>query len=237
MTITVDQEPLVTDVEPIVVEGRTLVPMRSLFHALGAEIAWNAEEKSVTAYKDNTEIKLYLNQGYAYIDEQIITLDVPATVKNDRVMVPLRFVCEVFGCSVDWDNENNAITITSIYTPEERLAMDVIKLVNKERIKVGLAPLNYDPQLAKAAAIRAEESSILFSHTRPNGERCFTVLKEANIAYHYAGENLAKNFKTPESVVQGWMGSEGHRANILNEKYTKIGVGYYDYCWSQFFIG
>ena len=64
-----------------------------------------------------------------------------------------------------------------------------------------------------------------FSHTRPNGASCFTALTEAGVSYARAGENIAYGQSTPEAVVQSWMNSSGHRANILSSSFTSIGVG------------
>jgi len=102
----------------------------------------------------------------------------------------------------------------------------VLKLINAERKKEKLPPLSGKyKELNKAAEIRAEEIVDLFSHTRPNGERCFDALKEYNVNYKAAGENIAKGHKTPEMVVNSWMNSKGHRANIMNDKFNNIGIG------------
>ena len=107
-------------------------------------------------------------------------------------------------------------------------AQEVARLVNLEREKAGLAPLQLDAQLSAAAQVRAEEIDISFSHSRPDGSSGFTVLKELGITYRAVGENIAKGSPTPERVMQGWMGSSGHKANILNENFTAIGIGVYE---------
>lgn len=103
----------------------------------------------------------------------------------------------------------------------------VVTLVNIERAKVGLPALNMSEDLNRAAQIRARETVQSFSHTRPNGSSFSSVLKENGISYRGAGENIAWGQRTPEAVVNAWMNSEGHRANILNKNYTSIGVGYH----------
>ena len=116
----------------------------------------------------------------------------------------------------------------------------VVALVNAERAKVGLPALVSDAKLQEAALARAKETVTLFSHTRPNGTSCFTILKEFGISYRSAGENIAYGQRSPEEVVNAWMNSEGHRANILNKNFTTIGIGYYQTAngtkyWSQLF--
>ena len=103
----------------------------------------------------------------------------------------------------------------------------VVELVNEERAKVNLPALTMSKDLNNAAQIRAVETTQSFSHTRPNGKSFSSVLSENNIAFRGAGENIAWGQKSPEAVVNAWMNSTGHRANILNKNFTTIGVGYY----------
>lgn len=126
---------------------------------------------------------------------------------------------------------------------EVLLQQAVLALVNEARAQEGLAPLTLAKNLTQAAQVRAGELPVLFSHTRPDGRSCFTALAEAGVAYRTAGENIAAGYATPEAVVDGWLHSEGHRANILNEDFTQMGVGhvqaadgYGDY-WVQLFVG
>ncbi len=116
----------------------------------------------------------------------------------------------------------------------------IVELVNEERAKAGLNPLTLKADVTEAAQVRAVECETSFSHTRPNGTSFVTALKEAGVSYRGAGENIAWGQKTPEQVMEAWMNSSGHRANIMNAKYTSIGVGYYPNAagrnyWSQLF--
>ena len=106
-------------------------------------------------------------------------------------------------------------------------AEQVVELVNAERAKVNLPALTMTTKLNDAALVRAKETVQSSSHTRPNGSSFSTVLKESGISFQGAGENIVWGQRTPEQVVNAWMNSEGHRANILNPRYTSIGVGYY----------
>lgn len=119
---------------------------------------------------------------------------------------------------------------------------EVVRLCNIERAEAGLSPLTLDPTVTKGAMIRANEIINYFSHTRPDGNSCFTALEEVGANYMTAGENIACGYVSPEDVVDGWINSEGHRANILNENFNKIGVGYvysssgiYRHYWVQMF--
>lgn len=109
----------------------------------------------------------------------------------------------------------------------QEAAAAVASLVNAARQDAGLSELELDADLCAAAQARAQEIAQSFSHTRPDGSSCFTILEEFGISYRAAGENIAMGQRTPEEVMDGWMNSSGHRANILNGTFTSIGVGYY----------
>ena len=121
---------------------------------------------------------------------------------------------------------------------EESDVEAVLALMNDAREKEGAAALKLDEDLCKAAQIRAEEIAELFSHTRPDGTSCFTVLKEIGwSSYGMVGENIAMGQRTPESVMDSWMNSQGHRENILNEAFTAVGIARYQNGWVQLFVG
>lgn len=109
----------------------------------------------------------------------------------------------------------------------QEAAEAVASLVNAARRDAGLSELELDADLCAAAQARAQEIAQSFSHTRPDGSSCFTILEEFGVSYRAAGENIAMGQRTPEEVTDGWMNSSGHRANILNGTFTSIGVGYY----------
>ena len=118
------------------------------------------------------------------------------------------------------------VSITPIIFSEEVSAANtfeyqVLDLVNQERAKVGAAPLKMDKELYDAAQIRSKELQTKFSHTRPDGSPWYTVSPKAS------GENIAYGPLTPQAVMNGWMNSPGHKANILNPSFKSIGIGYY----------
>lgn len=113
----------------------------------------------------------------------------------------------------------------------------ILQLVNQARAEAGLQPLRTTSALNSAAQTRAQELSQVYSHNRPDGSSCFTVLGEKGISYRSAGENIAIGYKTAQQVFNAWMNSEGHRKNILSEKFTHIGIGYTaQQGWTQLFI-
>ena len=118
---------------------------------------------------------------------------------------------------------------------------EVIRLVNEIRVKNGLNTLTADWQLCRVARYKSQDmkDNNYFSHNSPVYGSPFDMIKNFGISYRSAAENIAKGQKTPQAVVNAWMNSSGHRANILNSSYKKIGVGYVasgNY-WTQMFIG
>ena len=137
----------------------------------------------------------------------------------------------------------DSITITVIDPPADQWEHEVLTLVNKIRIKNNLGRLSWSDKCENAAEIRANESMTLYAHTRPDG-RSWSTACPAPDSGGISGENLAigNAAVSPATVVALWMGSESHRANILNPEYTKLAVGFkfdndstYRTYWSQFF--
>ena len=118
---------------------------------------------------------------------------------------------------------------------------EVIRLVNEIRQQNGLKALTANWELSRVARYKSQDmlDKGYFSHTSPTYGTPFQMIKSFGLSYRTAGENIAMGYATPQAVVNGWMNSSGHRANILSASYTQIGVGYVaqgNY-WTQLFIG
>ncbi|MGS5514934.1 CAP domain-containing protein [Clostridioides difficile] len=121
---------------------------------------------------------------------------------------------------------------------------EVVDLVNIERSKAGLNPLTLDSSVSNVATKKSQDmiDNNYFSHNSPTYGSPFDMLKKFGISYKTAGENIAMGQKTPKEVVNAWMNSEGHRKNILNPNFSKIGVGVAQKSggslyWTQIFVG
>lgn len=132
------------------------------------------------------------------------------------------------------------ITIPTVDSTVISYEQEVIRLVNEIRTENGLKSLTYDWELGRVARYKSQDmkDNYYFSHTSPVYGTPFQMIKNFGISYKSAGENIAKGYTTPQAVVNGWMNSSGHRANILNANYTHIGVGYVSSgnYWTQMFI-
>ena len=135
----------------------------------------------------------------------------------------------------------DVLTIPTLDTSVRAYEQEVIRLTNLERAKYGLKPLTEDWELSHVARYKSQDmhDRRYFDHNSPTYGTPFQMMKAFGLSYRSAGENIAMGYRTPQAVVTGWMNSSGHRANILNSSYTKIGVGYVadgNY-WTQQFIG
>lgn len=123
----------------------------------------------------------------------------------------------------------------------------MIEMTNAERAKKGIAPLKFDEGLTAAAMVRARESSSSFSHTRPNKRSFYTVLDDFNLTWMSAAENIAAGNaaaggSSPQMAMDLWKNSAGHYEKMIDDEYTKIGIGCiyipnstYGYYWVQLF--
>lgn len=138
------------------------------------------------------------------------------------------------------ESQNNNQTTESNTTLNE-FEQQVVDLTNQERAKNGLSALKVDTTLSKVAREKSRDMSAnnYFDHNSPTYGSPFDMMKQYGVDYRSAGENIAMGQRSPQEVVDGWMNSPGHRANILNESYTHIGVGYISNgnYWTQEFIG
>jgi uncharacterized protein YkwD len=104
----------------------------------------------------------------------------------------------------------------------------ILNLVNQERAKVGADPLKINAQLDQAADLHTQDQANLntSSHTGSNGSGMVDRIQDTGYEYSTIGENVAAGYVDAEAVVDGWMGSDDHRANILNPSFEDLGVGY-----------
>ena len=133
------------------------------------------------------------------------------------------------------------INIPSSGTTVSEYEAEVVRLVNEIRVQYGLSVLEEDWELSRVARYKSQDMKDrgYFSHTSPTYGSPFNMMRSFGLSYRTAGENIAMGYRTPQEVVNAWMNSSGHRANILNASYKRIGVGYVSQgnYWTQMFIG
>lgn len=144
-----------------------------------------------------------------------------------------RYITLTLGIADDWDGEIEEPERSDFgelppFEPDETQLMyvlEVLRLVNEERAKEGIAPL----ELCSVATLKAQDMAVFgyFKHESPNFGSPDKMLNAFGIHWHLSGENIAAGYQTPKQVMDGWMDSPGHRANILDPGYKKLGVGYF----------
>ncbi|MDN9636488.1 sporulation protein [Clostridioides difficile] len=139
------------------------------------------------------------------------------------------------------DDNNNSGSTSENFSAYQK---EVVDLVNVERAKAGLNPLTLDSSISNVATKKSQDmiDNNYFSHNSPTYGSPFDMLKKFGVSYKTAGENIAMGQKTPKEVVNAWMNSEGHRKNIMNPNFSKIGVGVAQKSggsiyWTQIFVG
>lgn len=112
-SLVVDGTNVQTDVPPVIVDGRTLVPVRALFESLGATVGWEESTQTATATKGSTVISMQIGNTTAYVNGVAKTLDVPAQTIEGRTMAPARFVAESLNATVNWDSASDTVKIST----------------------------------------------------------------------------------------------------------------------------
>lgn len=204
-----EEKALIAD--PVVKNGRTLLGIRDLANGLNADVQWDGARKEVKLTTKPVEQYPNYDKLLKYIEEYKKAVGEQTDNQKEQQKEQQQ---------EQQNQEEAAVTDESSYADE------VIRLINEERKKAGLNPLEKNEKMMSAAAVRAEEINEVFGHTRPNGKACKTVLEELGYEGDYAGENISKGtFEEPESAMELWMDSKGHRENILNPDYKYLGVG------------
>lgn len=215
-----------------------LYPDRDMDKVCAARISLNKSKVTIT--KGNT-YTLKLNNTkkrakWSSNNKKVATVNSKGKVNakaKGRAIITARIGGKRYKCTV--------IVKDSAYAMNSK-EKEIVAFVNRERKKQGRDSLQTDEKLQKAADKRAKEIATRFSHVRPNGTMCDSVLDEYYISYSSTGENIAAGYPSAKNTMKQWMSSSGHRSNILNSKFKKIGVGYYksstapyQYYWVQIF--
>ncbi|MFK4165923.1 stalk domain-containing protein [Paenibacillus lautus] len=129
ISVLIDGVKLYTPQAPVMIQGRVMLPMRSIFEALDASVKWNQKTKTVTAVKDGTTVILKINSKTATINSKTVALDVPAKNLKGNTMVPVRFVSEALGQKIGWNSKTKTVTVTTTN--------------NSGGNNTGIAPVNY----------------------------------------------------------------------------------------------
>lgn len=111
VSVVMGGELLSFDVPPMIINDRTLLPMRMVFECFGADVTFDEETQTAIATKDDMTIEIPIDSVYVKVNGETVQLDVPAMILNDRTLVPVRFVGETLHATVDWDGENEIVNI------------------------------------------------------------------------------------------------------------------------------
>lgn len=156
INIVVDKLPL--NGSAVMVQGRIMVPLRSIFEALGASVEWNKDEQSISAQKGDINIKLQISSDIAIKNGVQVKIDVPPSLINKQTMVPARFVSESLGATVNWDENTKTVSITSSGTAKsllQQVSVDQIKIKNiTSKVHGDFSQLVRVQKLSAAAALQ-----------------------------------------------------------------------------------
>lgn len=133
IVVTVDGSVVSFDQQPVIIDGRTLVPMRFIFQKLGANVEWDGETSTATGTRDGIVIKIQNQNNIMMKNGTEIALDVPAQIINSRTLVPVRAISEAFGCLVDWNEETRTVIIAT----QTEYSSEVLKKVYNATMLLG----------------------------------------------------------------------------------------------------
>lgn len=217
-TMRVDGQSVAIDETLTLKDGRSYIPIRVFAESFGYNVEW----KNKSVYITNPNVKPELP---------------PIAEPEPPIVQPIEPPVE------PTPTPPTIEPLPPVEPPTSNIGafqQDVLRLVNIEREKVNLKPLQHHDAVGRVAQVKSEDMSEnnYLEHTSPTHGTPFEMLKNYGISYKSAGENIAQGYRTPQEVVTGWMNSSGHRANILHNRFTHIGIGYAQkgHYWAQIFI-
>lgn len=178
ITVTLDGNKLTFEVEPVLENGRVLVPLRSIFEALGARVDWDEATSTVTAVKGNDTIQLVAGRKTAYRNGNALELDMPAKIVQGRMLVPVRFVSESLNARVDWDDVSRTVVIRDrqLYHEQVIAHLEAGDLVSARRVALSAPLVNPFPELNTGG-----EVSFGYTVFFPEGEAGRYYIREAGL--------------------------------------------------------
>ena len=127
ISVTIDGTPIHFDVQPTIIDGRTMVPLRAIFEALGATVEWDGDTQTVTSFKTDTIIQLTIGDANLYVNDEAKVLDVPAQILDSRTLVPARAISEAFGYDVEWWSAYKTVSIVTDHDVMYKKFVDFVK--------------------------------------------------------------------------------------------------------------
>ena len=152
ITVKIDGTEIKFDQPPILVNDRTMVPLRAIFEGLKAVVTWENDTNTAIAFKDDTTISVQIDNNKMFKNSEVIELDAAPVLVNDRTLVPVRAISEAFNCKVDWDEKNLEVIITT--ADEKETVVDE----NKEEVKDGETAADDKKDEAAADEAKADET-------------------------------------------------------------------------------
>lgn len=216
--VLVDNIRLDLPLEPVIVDGRTLVPLRAIFEALGASVRWDQATRTVTGIQGGRIIRLQIDKRTALVDGKKVSLDVAPTIKNGSTLVPVRFIAESLGAKVDWDINTRSVLINSDYPfgkykvtrviDGDTLEVDYKGKIERVRLIGVDSPESVHPDKAK----NSQEGKLASDFTR-------TRLEGKEVALEF---DLQERDQYGRLLAYIWYGGEMYNKALLEEGYAKV---------------
>ena len=226
--VMVNNQPLGFDQPPVIIDGRTVVPVAQIFRSLGAEVEWDGETRTVYGYRGSDKVVIQIDNRRPTVNGQVIEIDVPATIVNGRTMVPARFIAESLGAEVGWEGETSTVTIKTVGIPKPE-PVEPAPVPEREEISIHFIDVG---QGDATLILSYDGSAILIdAGIQSAGQKVVSYLKQAGvssidkvIATHPHADHIGglievfDSFQVGEVIDSGYI----HTTNIFERYLNKI---------------
>ena len=224
------------------VNGEPMLAVRSFFECAGYTVQWNSELSGVTVFDSDKRIGIYEGLSFIYINDTVSRISAAPSIDDGTLVMPLDAAVKALNAELTYRG-NDAYLTSSETTDCSAWQYEVLFLTNLERANAGLPSLVWSVELARLAEAHCADMADrgFFAHVTPEGVTPLDRARAAGIEFTGIAENIAAGQPDPSSVVQSWMNSPNHRANIMDPNLTELGIAYvrggrYGIYWAQEFI-
>lgn len=220
ISLQIEGKTIETQVPPAIIDGRTMVPVRDIFEACGAEVEWDSDTKTITGKKGSTTVVMQIDSKTVFINQEVVEMDAAPVIVEGRTLAPARYVAESFGGIVDWDAENKVVMIQGVDTEEDTTVLTTETTTQTTTVATTEVTTETTTEATTETTTVALPSDAIVS-------RVNTDLQNAMKTYSLGSYDTAGKFKTTtiKQITDNWTSMA---KTAVDKKYVAISKTFYN---------
>lgn len=230
ISLQIEGKTIETQVPPAIIDGRTMVPVRDIFEACGAEVEWDSDTKTITGKKGSTTVVMQIDSKTVFINQEVVEMDAAPVIVEGRTLAPARYVAESFGGIVDWDAENKVVMIQGVDNEEDTTVLTTETTTQTTTQTTTVATTEVTTETTTEAI---KETTTVAIPSDAIVSRVNTDLQNAMGTYSLGSYDTAGKFKTTavKQITDNWTSMA---KTTVDKKYVGVSKTFYNrvsYCY------